>query len=135
MPVIFPWFGNREGEPSHGFARLTESELMKNSAAADGAVTLNFRLPEIPERPAWSRLRMEFAVTVSDRLTMELTATNESAAAVEFENCLHTYFLVGDISQISLTGLAGAPFDDFRRRRQWRAQSGKRLRAADQAKR
>ncbi|HTV75781.1 MAG TPA: D-hexose-6-phosphate mutarotase [Candidatus Baltobacteraceae bacterium] len=113
VPICFPWFGNRDGEPSHGFARLTEWELVKTSAAADGAMTLNFRLPRISERPAWKNLRTEFVVTVSNTLTMELIATNESAAAMEIENCLHTYFHVGDIRQVSLAGLRAAPFDDF----------------------
>jgi glucose-6-phosphate 1-epimerase len=94
VPVIIPWFGNRDGEPSHGFARLTEWQLVKTSAAADGAVTLNFRLPEISERPSWKNLRTEYAVTVSDKLTMELIAANESAEAMEIETCLHTYFHV-----------------------------------------
>jgi D-hexose-6-phosphate mutarotase len=76
-------------------------------------VTLQFRLPEIPGRDAWKNLRTEFVVTVSDRLTMELLATNESAAAMEIENCLHTYFHVGDIGAVSISGLRGAPFDDF----------------------
>jgi D-hexose-6-phosphate mutarotase len=113
VPVCFPWFGARDGEPAHGFARVTDWELAKTSAAGDGAVVLNFRLPENPGRPAWKNLRTEFVVTVSDTLTMELIATNESAAAMEIENCLHTYFHVGDISRVSLTGLAGVPFHDF----------------------
>jgi D-hexose-6-phosphate mutarotase len=29
------------------------------------------------------------------------------------ENCLHTYFQVGDIGAVSLAGLQNAPFDDF----------------------
>ena len=24
VPICFPWFGNRDGEPAHGFARLAE---------------------------------------------------------------------------------------------------------------
>ena len=113
VPIIIPWFGNRDGEPSHGFARLMEWELVKTSAAADGAVTIKLRLPGILERPAWKNLRTEFVATVSDQLTMELIATNESAAAMEIENCLHTYFHVGDIGAVYLTGLRDAPFNDF----------------------
>ena len=112
VPVCFPWFGARDGEPAHGFARITEWELVKTAAAPDGSVTLHFCLPEIPERPAWKNLRTEFIVTVSDKLTMELNATNESAAAMGIENCLHTYFKVGDIGAVSITGLQGAPFLD-----------------------
>ncbi len=113
-PICFPWFGNRDGEPSHGFARSTDWQLVKTSAAQDGAVTVTLALPQIPGREAWKNLRTEFVVTVTDTLTMELVATNESCGeTLEVENCLHTYFQVGDISAVSLTGLQGAAFDDF----------------------
>jgi D-hexose-6-phosphate mutarotase len=114
VPVCFPWFGNRDGEPSHGFARITEWELAKTATAPDGSVTLTFALPQIPGRGAWKNLRAEFIVAVADALTMELTAANDSGdGTLEFENCLHTYFHVGDIGAVSLAGLQGAPFDDF----------------------
>jgi D-hexose-6-phosphate mutarotase len=114
VPVILPWFGNRDGEPSHGFARITEWQLVKTSAAADGAVTLHFALPEISGRAAWENLRTEFVVTVSDTLTMELIAANDSCdETLEIENCLHTYFHIGDIGAVSITGLEGAAFLDF----------------------
>ncbi len=112
VPVCFPWFGPRDGDVAHGFARVTKWELVKTSAAADGAVTLNFRLPEIPERAAWKNLQTEFIVTVSDKLTMELIATNDSSTAMEIENCLHTYFHVGDIGVVTIRGLKGAQFLD-----------------------
>ena len=113
VPVIIPWFGNRDGEPSHGFARSTEWQLIKTSAAPDGKVTLQFALPEIPGREAWKSLRTEFIVTVADTLTMELVAANDSCdETLEIENCLHTYFQVGDIGAVSITGLKGAAYMD-----------------------
>jgi len=113
VPVILPWFGNRDGEPSHGFARITEWQLVKTSAAADGAVTLRFALPEIPGHDEWKNLRTEFVVTVSDKLTMELIAVNDGCDdPLEIENCLHTYFHVGDISAVSIDGLRGAHYLD-----------------------
>jgi D-hexose-6-phosphate mutarotase len=114
VPICFPWFGQRKDDVAHGFARVTEWNLTKTSATADGAVTLNFRLPTSPDRAAWRLLRAEFIVTISDKLTMELIVSNDSAdEAVEIENCLHTYFHVGDINQVSIAGLQNAPFDDF----------------------
>lgn len=114
VPVCFPWFGNRDGEPSHGFVRITEWELVKTAAAPDGTVTLHFALPKISSRDVWNGLRMELVVMVADALTMELVASNETCGkTVEIENCLHTYFQVGDIGAVSLTGLRDAPFDDF----------------------
>jgi D-hexose-6-phosphate mutarotase len=114
VPICFPWFGNRDGEPSHGFARIVEWQLVKTNVAPDGAVTLQLGLPGIAAGAIWNSLRTDFSVTVSDTLMMELATANESCdRALEIENCLHTYFHVGDIGAVSLTGLQGAPFDDF----------------------
>jgi glucose-6-phosphate 1-epimerase len=113
VPICFPWFGNRDGDVSHGFARVTEWQIVKTSAAPDGSVTLHFRLPEIPGRAAWKNLRTEFVVTVAETLTMELIATNDSGdETFEIENCLHTYFHVGDISAVGIEGLRGAHYLD-----------------------
>jgi len=113
IPICFPWFGPRDGEPGHGFARVVAWQLAKTTASPDGAVTLRFALPEIPGREAWKNLRTEFVVAVTDTLTMELIAANDSCdETLEIENCLHTYFHVGDIGAVSITGLQGAPFND-----------------------
>jgi D-hexose-6-phosphate mutarotase len=114
VPICFPWFGNRDGEPSHGFARSANWELVKTYAAPDGTVSITLMLPSLAGREAWKPLRTEFIVTVGQTLTMELVATNESCGETfEIENCLHTYFHVGGIGAVKLIGLEGAPFDDF----------------------
>jgi D-hexose-6-phosphate mutarotase len=114
VPICLPWFGLREGEPTHGFVRILSWELVETSASQDGTVTIRQRLPKDAARPEWSALHTEFIVTISDQLTMELIAANESAdKRLEIENCLHTYFQVGDINRVSITGLQGAPFNDF----------------------
>jgi D-hexose-6-phosphate mutarotase len=51
-------------------------------------------------------------VTVAETMTMELCATNETARTLEFENCLHTYLGVGDISAVTLSGLQGGEHID-----------------------
>jgi D-hexose-6-phosphate mutarotase len=113
VPICFPWFGNRDGQPSHGFARTTEWQLVKTSATPAGAVILQFALPQLPAQPSWQNLRTEFTVTVADSLTMELTAANESCdESVEFETCLHTYLHVGDIAAVSIAGLQHASYLD-----------------------
>jgi glucose-6-phosphate 1-epimerase len=114
VPICFPWFGNRDNEPSHGFARVNEWQLVKTSGAPTGSVTLTFALPLISGREAWKSLRTEFVVTVADTLTMELITANESCGEMQvIENCLHTYFQVGDITRVFINGLEGIPFDDF----------------------
>jgi glucose-6-phosphate 1-epimerase len=114
VPICFPWFGPREGGPAHGFVRILPWDLAKTSAAPDGTVTIRLRLPKDSVTPEWSALRAELVVTIADQLTMELIATNESAdKSLEVENCLHTYFQVGDIGAVSIIGLQNVPFDDF----------------------
>ena len=113
VPICFPWFGPREGDGMHGFARTTEWELIETGAKPDGGVTVCFRLPAMPANAAWPEFRAEFAVTVADTLTMELVTTNESPDRdLDFENCLHTYFAVGDIRDVSIAGLKGATYLD-----------------------
>jgi D-hexose-6-phosphate mutarotase len=113
VPICFPWFGNRAGEPSHGFARISEWELVQSAVAGDGTVTLRFALPSIAGREAWKNLRTEFIVTVGGTLTLELVAVNDACdGTLEIENCLHTYFSVGDIGSVSLTGLQHTAYLD-----------------------
>lgn len=113
VPVCFPWFGPREGDVIHGFARITEWNLVETAATPDGGVTVRFRLPSTAANAAWPAYRAEFVVAVTDQLAMELIATNESADRnFDFENCLHTYFAVGDIRDVSIAGLKGAHYLD-----------------------
>jgi len=114
VPICFPWFGGRVGEPAHGLVRIMPWELVEAAAATNGAVTIRLRLAKVSLKSEWAALRTELAVTVAETLTMELVATNESAdQTLEIENCLHTYFQVGDIGAVSLAGLQNTPFNDF----------------------
>jgi D-hexose-6-phosphate mutarotase len=82
---------------------------MGRSAGSDGSVTLLFRLPDTAARTHGSPpAKVTFAMTVSDKLTMELTIANPSGIdSLSFENCLHTYFAIGDIAEGEITGLKG----------------------------
>lgn len=113
VPVIFPWFGPREGMPQHGFVRLKSWELKEVAPAPDGSVSVRFSLPEYPEASAFLPFSVEYVVTVSESLSLELLVTNKSKdEAFTFENCLHTYFEVADISAVSVTGLKGVTYLD-----------------------
>lgn len=113
IPVIFPWFGPREGEPSHGFARISEWNLHEATALPAGGVTLRFSLPETAESAIWPPFTAIYVVRVTDALELELIITNASPdQQFTFESCLHTYFAVGDISMASVTGLNGTAYLD-----------------------
>src|SRR5882672_10597877 len=79
VPVIFPWFGPREGEPTHGFARVVSWDLHEAVTLPEGGVTLRFHLPELAESAVWSPFSANYVVTFTDTLAMELLITNTSA--------------------------------------------------------
>ena len=113
IPIILPWFGPREGEPMHGFARTADWELHETSALPEGGATLRFSLPETGASATWPLFSANYVVTVTDKLALELIVTNCSRdQPFSFENCLHSYFHVGDISQVTIAGLKGAAYLD-----------------------
>jgi Uncharacterized enzymes related to aldose 1-epimerase len=113
IPVIFPWFGAREGMAQHGFARHKAWELKECAPEPDGSVSVKFSLPDYPEASSFPPFAIDYLVTVNESLTLQLTVKNMSPDEVfAFENCLHTYFEVGDISAVSVTGLKGTSYLD-----------------------
>ena len=113
IPVIFPWFGPREGEPAHGFARIQLWELREISQLSDGSLLLRLGLPDSPAAALFPKFSAEYRLTFGPALSAELIITNDSPDRdFTFENCLHAYFQVGDITAVSITGLKGAEYVD-----------------------
>ncbi len=113
IPIIFPWFGPREGLPQHGFARLKSWELKEFAPAPDGSVSIRFHLPDCPEASAFPPFNVDYIVTVNTALTLQLVIANKSPdEPITFENCLHSYFEVGDTAAISIAGLKGLNYLD-----------------------
>jgi glucose-6-phosphate 1-epimerase len=113
IPVIFPWFGQREGMGQHGFARVKLWELKEFAPAPDGSVSVRLRLPDFPEASSFPPFGADYVVTVNESLTLQLIITNHSRdEELAFENCLHTYFETGDVTAVSVTGLNGVTYLD-----------------------
>jgi glucose-6-phosphate 1-epimerase len=113
IPLIFPWFGAREGMSQHGFARNKAWNLKEVLPLRDGSVSLRFQFPDCPEASTFGPFTAEYLVTVSDVLELALTVQNNSTdESLTFENCLHTYFEVSDITAITVTGLKGLDYLD-----------------------
>ncbi len=117
VPVCFPWFGPKADAPAapvHGFARVLPWELAQAQVDAQGRVLLTLELRTSPAtRAHWPhdfKARMQF--TIGQALDMALTVENSATADLSFEQALHTYFAVGDVHQVSVTGLAGATYVD-----------------------
>jgi D-hexose-6-phosphate mutarotase len=113
IPVIFPWFGPREGQSMHGFARLRAWDLKAVVPARDGSVGVHFSLPECPEAATFTAFKADYIVTVGESLKLQLAVTNKSETdTLAFEDCLHTYFSVSDATAISIKGLKGVNYLD-----------------------
>lgn len=113
IPIIFPWFGARDGEGAHGFARNASWLLNETTSTPAGGVSLRFAFPGARQNALWPSFSAYYTVTVADRLTLELVLTNTAPGQnLALENCLHTYFTVGDISTVSVHGLKGVNYFD-----------------------
>ncbi len=134
VPVIWPWFGARsaavlhapEGSPTsppHGFARTAEWRLQFAAVMAD-AVHLTFTLAPTKESRAFGfdGFRLAYQMILGRELTLRLTVANDGGSDLRFEEALHSYFAVGEIDSVTLSGTEGAEYldkpDGMRRKRQ-----------------
>jgi len=116
IPLCFPWFGQNATDPSlpnHGWARLAEWTLLSATRGADDA-ELTFELTDrsvgVPAGTA--PMRLLYVVTVGARLTVELQVENRGAADLTFEEALHTYLAVADVTVASVHGLENLHYSD-----------------------
>lgn len=113
VPIVLPWFGPRESMGQHGFARVKTWELKEFVPAPDGSVSVRFHLPDCPEAASFPPFSADYIVTVSDTLTLQLLVKNLAAnEPLVFENCLHSYFEIGDINSVAIAGLKDATYLD-----------------------
>ena len=114
VPVIFPWFGAREGSPSHGFARNSDWDLAGARQLDDGRIRIAFRLPKTAfTQKHWDGFECEYVVKVGEDLQLELNIWgNSTEHGIEFESCLHSYFAVSHIDNVSVAGLKYTNFID-----------------------
>ena len=113
VPIIFPWFGPREGAPAHGFTRIAPWVLNEITTQSGGGVSLRFGFPASALSTMGPPFAAFYVVTVTDCLRMDLHVVNTSPdQPFSFENCLHTYFAVADIPAVSVRGLKGVAYQD-----------------------
>ncbi|HAT1575727.1 TPA: D-hexose-6-phosphate mutarotase [Raoultella ornithinolytica] len=110
VPVCWPWFGPaaQQGLPSHGFARNLPWAL-KGHDEDESGVMLTFELKSSDTtRKYWPH---EF--TLYARFKLGKTCEIELEAHGEFEttSALHTYFNVGDIAAVKVSGLGDRYID------------------------
>ncbi|RPF28083.1 D-hexose-6-phosphate mutarotase [Georgenia muralis] len=120
VPICFPWFGpGREPgmSPAHGFARLADWRLV-GASDDDSVVTLTFRLGhEDVEGSAgaekWAHpFEATYTVVMGSELTVYLAVRNPGDEEYSYEEALHTYLHVQDVTAVTVEGLDGARYLD-----------------------
>lgn len=101
IPICFPWFGPY-AQPSHGFARVLPWEFTSYSEDDQG-VELAFTLRDSAQtRASWPH---EFTLIARFKLGKTCHIELEAHGDYSMTSALHTYFQIGDISKISVSGL------------------------------
>jgi D-hexose-6-phosphate mutarotase len=127
VPVCWPWFGAHATEPdfpAHGFARTQEWRVIASDALADGSTRIVFELQKNETaRNQWKNIcHLRNVITIGKTLTMELQTENTGSHTFVIGEALHTYFLIGDINEVKVTGLEGCDYldkvEDFKRKHQ-----------------
>jgi len=117
VPICFPWFGPHVEHPelpAHGFARTSAFEYRGARRDSTGRVELELALDSNDQTLAWfpyaftARLRVAFGQS----LGLEFSVTNRDAQPFSYEEALHSYFAVADVTQAALRGLEGARYVD-----------------------
>jgi D-hexose-6-phosphate mutarotase len=117
IPVCWPWFGVHASEtsyPAHGFARTRMWELIASSHDEENGTRLVFelKLNDIAHMQWPHPFHLRLVMNIGRELTMELTTRNTGQSAFVIGEALHTYFHVGDISAVRVTGLENTDYLD-----------------------
>ncbi|GAC1437027.1 MAG: D-hexose-6-phosphate mutarotase [Chloroflexota bacterium] len=117
IPICWPWFGphpTNTALPSHGFARTRPWTLLGTAVAGDGSTEVRLGLrDQEATRALWPHaFALELVVVVGASLRVSLTARNTGSAAFTCGGALHTYFLVGDVTALTIDGLDGCAYVD-----------------------
>ncbi|MEN3754332.1 D-hexose-6-phosphate mutarotase [Mangrovibacter yixingensis] len=104
VPICWPWFGPAKDStlPSHGFARNLDWQLSAHNEDSNG-VALTFELKSSDaSRKYWPH---DFTLYARFKLGATCEMELESHGEFETQSALHTYFTVGDIDAVSVSGL------------------------------
>jgi glucose-6-phosphate 1-epimerase len=117
VPIIFPWFGARsDGRPGpqHGFARTSLWSVESAALRKNGDMALTFLL--LPNKTTrsfgYDNFELQFSVTISYSLHMELETRNLAHEPLKIGEALHSYYSVSDLRHVAVTGLDHATYLD-----------------------
>ena len=117
VPISWPWFANHAADsskPSHGFLRTKLWTVTTTQVTENGGTRIQLDIvDDEATRALWPHpFRAWVEIVLDEKLDVVLTAHNSAEIAVEWGAALHTYFYVGDVEQIHVSGLDGVRYVD-----------------------
>lgn len=107
IPICWPWFG-KVASPNHGFARILPWQLSEHHED-EGQVRLTLTLHDsTATEQYWPK-----PFTLTAKYVLGKTCSVELEAQGDFQNttALHSYFNIGDITQVKISGLGDSYID------------------------
>jgi glucose-6-phosphate 1-epimerase len=126
VPICFPWFGDKTDDPqapAHGFVRTKTWQLESIEHKRDVVTVKMFTESSNNTKKWWpSDFRLSYRASFGTELALEMIVTNIGDTPLHFEEALHAYYSVGDVTKASLAGLDGTQYldktDSFREKPQ-----------------
>ena len=108
IPVCWPWFGPHpdESKPLHGFVRTSMWSVLATEITPDGATRIKLGIcSSDTTRAIWEHaFNLQITVTLGAELQIELRAENTGDQPFTCTGALHSYFAIGNISDIGVAG-------------------------------
>jgi glucose-6-phosphate 1-epimerase len=116
IPIVFPWFGasrQTPAAPQHGFARTATWHLDEVETVGGVRLTLTLSLGDDVGSPFWPEcFRAIYIATFAQTLSLRLAVQNRAPRPIMFEEALHSYFAISDVTEVAISGLGGATYID-----------------------
>ncbi len=123
VPICFPWFANRTDDPrplgtpspNHGFVRTKPWHV--DAVAIDDnngrAIVQMSTRDDDDTRALWDHaFALRLTASFGSSLTVTLAVENTGNSEFTFEQALHSYFEVGDVTRVRVEGLQAGSYID-----------------------
>ena len=122
VPICWPWFGaapepgnaDQAKRPDHGFVRNALWSVLSTTALENGVSKIVLEFVDSEEtRLIWPfQFHLSLEIIIGDSLRLELLTRNTGNQVFSITEALHSYFNVGDITQVKALGLEQTEYLD-----------------------
>lgn len=106
IPVVFPVFGQSDVMPQHGFARISDWELLFSESSADDVTAILTLRPNEATLKSWPHhFQLQYKLQLSmSSLKCVLSMKNVDSKPFSCHSLLHTYLCIPDVHKLTIEG-------------------------------